>query len=91
LWSASGFLSMVYHGLFGMAFEENGVRFAPVVPERFQELTLSDAKYRDAQLHLVIKGAGTPVRQYKLDGKRQRKPFFPASSTGQHEIEILMR
>ena len=91
LWSASGFLSMVYHGLFGMAFEENGVRFAPVVPERFQELTLSDAKYRDAQLHLVIKGAGTRVRQFKLDGKRQRKPFFPASSTGQHEIEILMR
>ena len=26
LWSASGFLSMIYHGLFGMAFEENGVQ-----------------------------------------------------------------
>jgi len=91
LWSASGFLSMVYHGLFGMAFEENGVRFAPVVPERFQELTLSNTKYRDAQLNIVIKGAGTRVRQFKLDGRTQRKPFFPASIKGQHEIEILMR
>ena len=31
LWSAAGFLSMIYHGLFGMEFEENGIRFAPVV------------------------------------------------------------
>ena len=91
LWSASGFLSMVYHGLFGMGFEENGVRFAPVVPERFKELTLSNVKYRDAQLHIVIEGAGTRVRQFKLDGKTQRKPFFPASSKGPHELEILMR
>jgi hypothetical protein len=91
LWSASGFLSMVYHGLFGMAFEADGVRFAPVVPERFQELTLSNVKYRDAQLHIAVKGAGTRVRQFKLDGKTQRKPFFPASNKGPHEIEILMR
>jgi glycogen debranching enzyme len=91
LWSASGFLSMVYHGLFGMAFEEDGVRFAPVVPERFQELTLSNVKYRDTQLHIAVKGAGTRVRQFKLDGKAQRKPFFPASNKGPHEIEILMR
>ena len=91
LWSASGFLSMIYHGLFGMAFEPDGVRFAPVVPEQFQQLTLSNVKYRDAQFGIVIKGSGTRVRQFKLDGKAQRKPFFPASSKGPHEIEILMR
>jgi len=91
LWSASGFLSMIYHGLFGMAFEEDGVRFAPVVPERCQELTLSNVKYRDAQLSIVVRGHGTRVRQFKLDGKTQRKPFFPASTTGLHGIEILLR
>jgi hypothetical protein len=62
-----------------------------VVPARFQELTLSNVQYRDAQLHIVIKGAGTRVRQFKLDGKAQRKPFFQASNKGSHEIEILMR
>jgi cellobiose phosphorylase len=82
---------MVYHGLFGMAFEADGVRFAPVVPERFQELTLSNVKYRDAQLHIAVKGAGTRVHQFKFDGKTQRKPFFPASNKGPHEIEILLR
>ncbi len=91
LWSASGFLSMIYHGLFGMDFEQKGVSFAPVVPDHFQELTLSNVKYRDAQLHIIVKGAGTRVREFKLDGKSQRKPFFPASSQGPHEIEIMMR
>jgi glycogen debranching enzyme len=91
LWSASGFLSMVYHGLFGMDFEQNGLRFAPVVPEQFAQLTLSNLKYRHAQLHLVVKGNGTRVHLFKLDGKSQRRPFFDAGSKGPHEIEIQMR
>jgi hypothetical protein len=90
LWSASGFLSMIYHGLFGMNFNEKGISFAPVVPERFQELTLNNVKYRDAQLRIVIKGHGTSVRSFKLDGKAT-KPEFPASQTGPHEIEIVMK
>ncbi len=90
LWSASGFLSMIYHGLFGMDFQENGVRFAPVVPERFEQLTLSNLKYRDSELRVVVKGHGTRVRGFKVDGKAQR-PVFDAAKTGPHEIEILMR
>jgi hypothetical protein len=90
LWSASGFLSMVYHGLFGMNFTEQGVRFAPVVPERFEKLVLDSIKYRDSELRVVVKGQGTRVRQFKLDGK-SAKPFFPASQKGRHDIEILMR
>jgi glycogen debranching enzyme len=91
LWSAAGFLSMIYHGLFGMDFEENGVRFGPVVPRPFQQLTLSNLIYRDARLSLVVKGNGTRLRAFKLDGKNQRRPFFDAASKGQHELEILMR
>jgi hypothetical protein len=40
---------------------------------------------------ILIKGTGTRVHQFKLDGKTQRKPFFPASSKGPHELEVLMR
>jgi len=91
LWSAAGFLSMIYHGLFGMDFQANGVRFAPVVPPPFQQLTLSNLNYRDARLRLVVKGSGTRLRAFKLDGKTQRRPFFDAASKGQHELEMLMR
>ena len=90
LWSASGFLSMIYHGLFGMDFQENGVRFSPVVPERFEELTLNNLNYRHSQLRLVVKGHGTAVRSFKVDGKAQG-PFFDPAKRGRHEIEILVR
>lgn len=90
LWSASGFLSMIYHGLFGMDFTDKGIEFAPVVPERFEQLVLGDIKYRDSQLRVVVKGHGTRIRQFKLDGK-PAKPIFAASLKGPHEIEILMR
>ncbi len=91
LWSASGFLSMIYHGLFGMNFEQNGITFAPVVPAQFRELTLSNVNYRNSQLAIVLKGNGTKVRQFKLDGKTQKKPFLDASATGSHQIEILLK
>lgn len=90
LWSASGFVSMVYHGLFGMEFTEAGVWFAPVVPQQFQQLVLDNVRYRDAQLRIVVKGNGTRVRECKIDGKSV-KPFFAASQKGAHEVEILMR
>ncbi len=91
LWSASGFLSMIYHGLFGMDFKENGIRFAPVVPERFQELTLSNVNYRAARLRIVVKGHGTAIGRFTLDGKTQREPFLDGASAGPHEIEITLK
>lgn len=90
LWSASGFLSMIYHGLFGMEFIESGVWISPVVPHQFQKLVLENVHYRDAQLRIVVKGNGRQVLEFKLDGKSV-KPFFAASQKGAHEVEILMR
>jgi hypothetical protein len=91
LWSASGFLSMIYHGLFGMNFKPEGIEFAPVVPDEFNQLSLSDVRYRDARLTITIKGHGTNVREFKLDGKRRGKPFFGRSLHDAHQIEITLK
>lgn len=91
LWSASGFLSMIYHGLFGMDFQQDGIAFAPVVPAQFQRLALSNVKYRDTQLNVVVIGNGTKIRQFKIDGKSHRKPFLEASAAGTHHVEIAVR
>jgi len=91
LWSASGFLSMIYHGLFGMDFETAGIRFAPVVPEPFSQLSLANIKYREARLKIMVTGSGTEIREFKLDGQKQRKPFFGASNSGEHQIEIVLK
>jgi hypothetical protein len=91
LWSASGFLSMIYHGLFGMNFEPDGIRFAPVVPDQFSQLSLAGVKYREARLTILVKGKGARIGEFKLDGKSQRKPFFAASNQGDHQIEITLK
>ena len=90
LWSASGFLSMIYHGLFGMEFEENGIRFSPVVPDDLTHLTLAKVKYRNSLLTIVIDGHGTRIDRFTLDG-RQQKPLFDAALAGPHAIEIRMK
>jgi hypothetical protein len=91
LWSASGFLSMIYHGLFGLSFAPDGIRFAPVVPEQFKQLSLAGVQYREARLNILVQGSGTEIREFKLDGKKQRKPFFAASNRGEHHIDIILK
>ena len=91
LWSASGFLSMIYHGLFGMHFEQDGLRFAPVVPRGFQEIKLDGFKYRAANLTIVVKGHGTTIGAFSVDGNEQSNPVFSAASRGEHTIEIRMK
>jgi cellobiose phosphorylase len=73
-----------------MEFEENGIRFSPVVPKSFQGLTLSGVKYRNATLKIVVRGHGTQGSLFKLDGKERKDPFFDAALKGDHEIEIRM-
>lgn len=91
LWSGSGFLSMIYHGLFGMEFEETGIRFAPVVPGNLQRLTLAGVKYRNCELSITVQGHGTAVDCFTLDGKRQTAPFVEGNLRGAHAIEISLK
>ncbi len=90
LWSASGFLSMVFHGLCGMSFQEEGIRFAPVVPEPYDRLSLKDVHYRGAVLDIEVTGRGSRVERFQLDGERKDRPFLDGSLKGKHRIEIRM-
>lgn len=90
LWSASGFLSMIYHGLFGMDFQEAGIRFAPVVPGNLKRLTLGNVKYRQSVLSITIDGPGTEIAQFTLDGRPQ-KPQIDGTLSGPQRIEIRMK
>lgn len=90
LWSASGYLGMVLHGLLGMNFEEKGIRFAPVVPRQFSVVTMKQVKYRQSILNIKVLGSGSRALGFKVDGRPMFKAFFDASLTGTHEIEIQM-
>ncbi len=91
-WSATGYLRMLFQGLFGMYFEDAGIRFQPSLPASFglNSIALHDLTYRSARLSIRIQGSGDRVEQCRLDGVLQLAPFIPATLTGEHTIEITL-
>lgn len=86
-WSATGYLRMIYHELFGMRFEPERLRFQPFVPPRFQTLRLTGIEYRDMTLDVLIRNSGTHIASFTLDD-RPHEPVIPAALEGQHRIVI---
>ena len=90
LWSASGYLGMIYQGLFGIHFEKDGIRFSPVVPSRFDHLTLTRAPYRKEILSITVLGHGSKITSFKINGKAVSDPFIAANLEGNQNIEIVL-
>jgi hypothetical protein len=90
LWSAAGVLAMIYHGLFGMAFQEQGITFAPVVPPMFERISLSNMAYRGSTLDITVSGAGARIARFALDGRPLARPAIDASLSGRHTVEIQL-
>lgn len=92
LWSMAGNMAMVHRVFMGINFETNGIRFEPVIPKAYGgSRTLTNFSYRQANLDITVKGHGNQVASFKLDGKVSDNPFFAASLTGNHTIEIEMK
>jgi hypothetical protein len=90
LWSASGYFSMVVHGLFGMKFDVDGVRFDPMVPDTFKNaMTLNNFIYRKDTLNMTITGPGKYIQSFTLDGVAQAA-FVPGTLQGKHAIVMTM-
>ncbi len=89
-WSATAYLRMIHMGLFGMAFDPEGIRFQPVVPERFKKIALTGLAYRDMTLDIIVNGSGVRVEQFKLDGEPSESQRVSAAMRGRHMIELEM-
>lgn len=91
-WSATGYLRMVYQGLFGMRFEDAGLRLQPLVPASLgvRSMTLRGLKYRHAELNLTVTGVGGRILRCSLDGVPQTKALVPSTLAGKHDVEITL-
>ena len=87
-WSATGYLRMVFYGLFGMEFEVEGLRFSPCLPREWGPVFLRGLRYRRMVLDILLDGAGTRVKSCKLDGLAVERPFVRADLEGLHRIAI---
>lgn len=91
LWSMAGNLAMVHRVFAGMEFLPNGIRFSPAIPQAYKGTKrLSNFKYRQAVLDIVVKGTGNSISSILLDGKPMSNAFLPATISGKHVIDITM-
>jgi len=91
-WSATGYLRMVYQGLFGMRFEDAGLRLQPLVPASLgvHSMILRGLKYRHAELNLTVTGVGSRILRCSLDGVPQKGALVPSTLVGKHDVEITL-
>jgi len=89
LWSDTGYLGMVYKGLFGMDFQPRFVEFSPTkVFETDDTISLRNVKYREAILDIYVTGWGNIVTSFKLNGEVQESPKIFGDVIGRQKIEI---
>ena len=89
-WCATAYIDMVHHGLIGMRFEDDGVSFSPYLPVDINNIELKDLTYRQAVLDIVVKGQGTKIKSFKLNGVEQSNYRVDATAQGTTKIEIEM-
>lgn len=88
LWSVAGNLAAVYRIFFGMEFKEDGLTFAPFIPEAYAgTYNLNGFKYRGAVLDITLKGSGSKISSMKIDGKESSNKIA-GNITARHTIEI---
>jgi Mannosylglycerate hydrolase MGH1-like glycoside hydrolase domain/Glycosyl hydrolase family 65, C-terminal domain len=91
LWSAAGYLAMVHNGLFGLRIDAGRIRFAPVVPAKFDRLSLTGFRYRGMVLDLQIIGSGTRLAAFAVDGEPRSEPELPLELSGAHTVTLTVR
>jgi hypothetical protein len=91
LWSVAGGLAAHFRVLFGMRLGPDRLAFRPMVPPAYAgERILSGLRYRDATLHVTVRGHGDGVARVTLNGRPVERAEVPASLTGEHRVVIEM-
>lgn len=90
-WSATGYLRMVFAGLFGLNFAPEALRFAPTLPPGWGTVRLNGLRYRQAVLNLLLEGEGQRVASISLDEKSVPSASISAGLTGEHQLTLRLR
>ncbi len=85
-WSATAYVRMVLRGLFGIDLTEEGMRFAPVVPDGLGPVRLFNLGYRGAVIDIEVRGSGSRVTSLTINGRPAS--LLPAEAAGRQRILI---
>jgi glycogen debranching enzyme len=87
-WSATAYLRMIFNGLLGLKFENDGLKIAPYLPAGVHSLSLSAIPYRNTMLNIAIKGKGSWVASFTINGVKQKQLKVSAAATGVQNILV---
>ena len=87
-WSATAYINMIHYGIAGLRFDEYGIKFAPYLPKSINFLELKNIKYRQALLNITLKGSGSKIKSFLLNGNKLNKYAIDGSITGNNDIVI---
>ncbi|MBE6949544.1 MAG: carbohydrate-binding protein [Ruminococcaceae bacterium] len=92
LWSVAGTLAGYYRVLFGMTYGDEGISFAPFVPEWMEgPYSLSNFTYRNAVLNLKVEGTGDTLVSITVNGEAQPLDYvLPTDAEGTYDIVMVV-
>lgn len=66
-WSATGFLSMIYYGLFGLRNDKDNIYIKPYIPKDCNTMTLSGVNLFGKTIEITVERSGnnTDIKEYK--------------------------
>jgi len=89
-WSATAYLAMIFKGLFGFDFNENGITFRPFLPKDLNNIEIKGLHYRNSILDIKIKGSGSKVVSFKVNGVEDQKELINCKKPGNIMVEIIL-
>lgn len=88
LWSDCGMLGAVYHGLFGLQFQQKNLFISPCVPKEYAgSHWLTGLRVRGMVLDIHLHGYGTEIAAVTVNGK-PGSSLIPLETEGHLYIEI---
>ncbi|NLR93567.1 alpha-L-rhamnosidase-related protein [Flammeovirga agarivorans] len=92
LWSLSGNMAMIYKVYFGISIDEKGIlSFNPVVPKVYGgSKELKNVKLWKNNFDITLKGYGSKIKSFTIDGKASDEFTFNLKKGGNHKIDIVL-
>ncbi|WP_298734200.1 hypothetical protein [uncultured Chitinophaga sp.] len=89
-WSATAYLRMVFNGLLGFTFSEDALYIKPFLPDNVHKLSITAIPYRKAILNVAIRGNGSRVASFTINGVQQKELKISGTATGVQNIVVTM-
>ena len=85
-WSATGFIRMLVYAVFGVTICEDGIRFAPCLPEGLGTVSLNGLCVRDLKLNLTLREKDEQGVRVLINGTAQDR--IPYENAGDYCVEM---